>query len=110
MALLRSVHDVPMEVDVRGRGRDGLADREILKVANEAIGNALAHAEPDRIVVQLDQTLGLIRLRVSDDGRGFDPAAVARVSRRLGLTSMRERAAALGGTLRVDTAPSAGTP
>jgi len=109
VALLRSVHNVPMEVEVWGRGRDGLADREILKVANEAIGNALAHAEPDQVVVHLDQTPGLIRLRVRDDGRGFDPVAVARTSRRLGLTSMRERAAALGGTLRVDTAPGAGT-
>ncbi|MGH3935226.1 MAG: ATP-binding protein [Pseudonocardiaceae bacterium] len=46
---------------------------------------------------------------MSDDGRGFDLAAAASTSRRLGLASMRERAEALGGALQVDTAPGAGT-
>lgn len=109
VALLRSVHDVPMEVDVRGHGPGGLADREILKVANEALGNALVHADPRQVAVRLDQTPESVRLQVTDDGRGFDLAEVARTSGRLGLTSMRERAAALGGTLRVDTAPGSGT-
>ncbi|MDT7557001.1 MAG: hypothetical protein QOI68_1471, partial [Pseudonocardiales bacterium] len=48
-------------------------------------------------------------LVVTDDGGGFDLAATLRTTRRLGLTSMRERAEAMGGTLRIDTAPGAGT-
>jgi signal transduction histidine kinase len=83
--------------------------REVLKVANEAIGNALAHAAPGVVRVRLDLRRDGIHLEVSDDGRGFDLPDVLRVSPRLGLTSMRERAAAIGGTLRVDTAPGAGT-
>ena len=109
VALLRSVHDVPVELDVRGRGGEGPVGREVLKVANEAIGNALAHAAPGVVRVRLDLRRDGIHLEVSDDGRGFDLPEVLRVSPRLGLTSMRERAAALGGTLRVDTAPGAGT-
>ena len=109
VALLRSVHDVPVELDVRGRGGEGPVGREVLKVANEAIGNALAHAAPGVVRVRLDLRHDAIRLEVSDDGRGFDLPEVLRVSPRLGLTSMRERAATLGGTLRVDTAPGAGT-
>ena len=48
-------------------------------------------------------------LRVVDDGRGFDPEARGVRSRRLGLTSMHERAASLGGVLTVTSAPGAGT-
>jgi signal transduction histidine kinase len=46
---------------------------------------------------------------VRDDGSGFDPGAAAHRSRRLGLTSMEERATALGGTLTIDSAPGEGT-
>jgi signal transduction histidine kinase len=48
-------------------------------------------------------------LTVRDDGVGFDPAATAHRSRRLGLTSMEERATSLGGALRIDSAPGKGT-
>lgn len=111
VALLRAVHDVPFELEVTGRSvdLDGLLGREVLKVANEAIGNALAHAYPGMVGVHLSLGRDVIRLRVADDGRGFDLAETTRTSRRLGLTSMRDRAEALGGTLRVDTAPGAGT-
>ncbi|HEX2289140.1 MAG TPA: sensor histidine kinase, partial [Pseudonocardiaceae bacterium] len=108
--LLRAVHDVPILLEVHGReGRHtGEVGCEVLKVANEAIGNALQHASPHRIRVRLDVSVA-VRLTVSDDGSGFDLAVTARTSRRLGLASMRERAETLGGTLQVDTAPGAGT-
>ena len=50
-----------------------------------------------------------LRLTVADDGAGFDPGAVAVRSRRLGLTSMEERARAVGGTLEIRSAPGEGT-
>jgi signal transduction histidine kinase len=109
VALLRAVHDLPIDLKVRGRGGSRAVEREVLKVANEAIGNALAHAAPGSIRVELDIGRERLRLRVADDGRGFDLADARRVSRRLGLTSMRERAEALGGSLAIDTAPGAGT-
>jgi signal transduction histidine kinase len=46
---------------------------------------------------------------VADDGRGFDAAARAVRGRRLGLTSMEERAAELGGRLSISSEPGAGT-
>jgi signal transduction histidine kinase len=107
VALLRSVHEVPVELEVHGRGGSGPVGREVLKVANEAIGNALAHAAPATVRVRLDLRADAIRLEVSDDGCGFDLPEVLRVSSRPGLT--RERSVELGGTLRVDTAPGAGT-
>ena len=48
-------------------------------------------------------------LRVRDDGRGFDPDSVRRAGRHLGLASMRDRAAAVGGTFTLESAPGKGT-
>ena len=52
---------------------------------------------------------GALELEVADDGAGFDPADPELRSRRLGLTSMEERAQRLGGTLEIRSAPGAGT-
>jgi signal transduction histidine kinase len=105
--LLRRVHDVPIALRVRGpRLRDRTLQREVLLVAVESLSNALRHADPGAIEVDL-VTGDAVRLVVRDDGAGFDPAAPR--DGRLGLVSMRERAEALGGRLTVDTAPGAGT-
>ena len=58
---------------------------------------------------RLEDGGGRLVLTVADDGRGFDPAAAGLRGRRLGLTSMEERAAAIGGRLEVGSAPGAGT-
>lgn len=110
VALLRRVHDTPIELTVRGGRRPTrTVEREALRVANEALANALQHAEASRIDVLLEISERLVRLEVADDGKGFDRAEERRSSRRFGLTSMRERAEALGGVLRIDTAPGEGT-
>jgi signal transduction histidine kinase len=59
--------------------------------------------------VRLTGVDGHLVLEVRDDGVGFDPDAAAVRSRRLGLTSMEERAERLGGRLSVESAPGAGT-
>jgi signal transduction histidine kinase len=109
--LLRRVHDVRLALTVRGpaRVRDRTLEREVFRVATEALSNALQHAGAGRIAVTLDTGADAVRLAVTDDGVGFDLPATLRASHRLGLTSMRERAEALGGVLHVDTAPGAGT-
>jgi signal transduction histidine kinase len=110
VGLLRRVHDVPVELTVSGvvTGSSRTVDRELLRIAHEALGNALQHAGAGAVRVDLSGG-PTIRLVVADDGGGFDLEATLRTSRRMGLTSMRERAAALGGTLEVDTAPGRGT-
>src|SRR3954454_10795575 len=75
---------------------------QVFRIAQEALGNALRHAEAQRIEVRLEGPT----LTVSDDGVGFDPTAVR--GQRLGLTSMHERATELGGTFTV-TSSQAGT-
>jgi ligand-binding sensor domain-containing protein/signal transduction histidine kinase len=85
-------------------------EREILRVAQEAIHNVKKHAGAKRLVVQLEYGPARIALEVRDDGRGF--AASDRPSSpqgHFGLTGMRERAAAIGGTLEVLSEPGSGT-
>jgi len=82
----------------------------VLRVAQEALHNALRHSAAATVEVTLAGTpaRGAV-LRVTDDGRGFDPAAVRRAGRHLGLVSMRDRAATVGGRLSLESAPGKGT-
>jgi signal transduction histidine kinase len=84
-------------------------EREVFRIAQEALENALRHADAERLRLRLAATDGRLELTVSDDGVGFDPTAPAVRSRRLGLTSMEERAQALGGTLTIESKPGSGT-
>ncbi|HSK96860.1 MAG TPA: sensor histidine kinase, partial [Euzebyales bacterium] len=80
----------------------------VYRIAQEAMHNALRHAEATRIDVVLTVDDGAAILQVTDDGVGFAPASMV-AGRRLGLASMRERAHAAGGTLTVTSEPGGGT-
>ncbi|MCT9932507.1 GAF domain-containing sensor histidine kinase [Planotetraspora sp. A-T 1434] len=77
----------------------------VLRVAQEALHNALRHADPTHIGVRLSHARARLTLEVSDDGTGFDEAGV----HGLGLPSMSDRAEAAGGSLAVDSRPHQGT-
>ncbi|SNR90294.1 Histidine kinase-, DNA gyrase B-, and HSP90-like ATPase [Geodermatophilus saharensis] len=83
------------------------AEEHLYRLALEALNNALRHAGATRLAVELTVSGGELRLAVADDGVGFDPA-LARPGH-LGLSTMRERAAAAGGRLVVRSAPGRGT-
>jgi signal transduction histidine kinase len=85
------------------------ASSQVFRIAQEALQNALRHAEAERIEVRLEEGGGRLVLTVADDGRGFDVGATAVRGRRLGLTSMEERAMELGGRMVIDTRPGEGT-
>jgi signal transduction histidine kinase len=84
------------------------AQREtaIYRVAQEALHNALRHSGASAVCVSLSATRRRVILEVTDHGRGF---AAEGPSGGLGLASMRERAAAAGGTLTVRSGPGEGT-
>jgi signal transduction histidine kinase len=108
--LLRRLHRVEIDVEVDdavggGERRDG----ELLRVAQEALQNAVRHSGAGHIAVRLGSDDGRLVLEVADDGAGFDPGDPELRSRRLGLTSMEERARRLGGRLQIRSAPGAGT-
>jgi signal transduction histidine kinase len=83
-------------------------EREILRIAQEAIHNVKKHADAAHLFVQLEYGASEIALEVRDDGRGFDSGAESTPGH-FGLTGMRERAAAIGGTLEVTSEPGTGT-
>ena len=84
------------------------AEHAVLRIVQEALGNAARHGEPETILVRLSQCDGSVAVEVRDNGRGFDPGAVAE-RHGMGLTLMRERITELGGEFRLDAAPGGGT-
>jgi signal transduction histidine kinase len=81
--------------------------KEIYRIAQEALNNVLKHAEANMVTVRLTRKRSLVTLEVVDDGTGFD----TRQSRHggMGLSGMRERVALLNGRLQIDSAPGEGT-
>ena len=90
-------HEPPVEV--------GLA---LYRITQEALRNCLAHAGATRVVVSIEDERGMLRLRVQDDGVGFDPASRAQRAG-LGISGMRERARLAGASFSVESAPERGT-
>jgi signal transduction histidine kinase len=84
------------------------AEHAVLRVVQEALANAVKHAQPTRIRLRLHHQDGQVAVVVSDDGGGFE---VARAEERhgLGVGLMRERVAELGGTFQLDSTPGQGT-
>lgn len=83
----------------------------VFRVVQEALQNIHKHAEATKIEVNLQKRQGgPLVVSIADNGRGFDPKT-ARQSRTssAGLVSMRERAATVGGTLKIDSKPGVGT-
>jgi signal transduction histidine kinase/HAMP domain-containing protein len=80
----------------------------LYRIAQEALNNALKHAQAKCIAVKLRQEAQAVTLEVNDDGIGFDPST-AREQGGLGLPGMEERAVGLGGRLAVNSRPGKGT-
>ncbi len=80
----------------------------LLRIAQEAINNAVAHAQPERIWINLQFDIKRVQLSVRDDGRGFDQAT-STSNGHFGLTGMRERAEQIGGTLSINSSVGNGT-
>ncbi len=106
--VLRRSHKRAIELDVDGgcAVSQGI-ETDVFRIAQEALHNALRHSGAGRIALSLRCDGGEVELRVVDDGVGFDVGAVR--SRRLGLTTMAERARAIGGELELDSVPGTGT-
>lgn len=84
-------------------------EEAMLRVAQEALHNALRHSGAPQVDVTLERYGQGAVLRVTDNGSGFEPTAIRTAGRHLGLVSMRDRSSGVGGTLTVKSAPGKGT-
>ncbi len=108
--VLDRAHTARVSFVSRGvRALPAAQEEALLRVAQEALHNALRHSGAAHVDVTLDRRGPGAVLRVTDDGGGFDPRATRQAGRHLGLVSMRDRASGVGGGLTVDSAPGKGT-
>jgi signal transduction histidine kinase len=83
-------------------------EHAMLRVAQEAIANAVKHADATTVHLRLHAEDGMAVLEVADDGHGFEPAHESATTG-LGLRAMRQRAGEQGGTLHIEPGPGQGT-
>ncbi|MCX4232624.1 GAF domain-containing sensor histidine kinase [Streptomyces sp. NPDC020707] len=108
--VLDRAHSARVTFDSRGvRALPAAQEEAMLRVAQEALHNALRHSGAARVDVTVEKRGPGAVLRVTDDGRGFEPSATRRAGRHLGLVSMRDRTNGVGGELTVASAPGKGT-
>jgi PAS domain S-box-containing protein len=106
-AALEARHEIPVQATLGPEPDLPLETKEALyRIAQEALHNTVKHAHASRAELNLERDAQGITLEVSDDGVGFDPETS--FPGHLGLQSMRERAARVGGALQVRSAPGEG--
>ena len=81
----------------------------LFRIAQEALTNCAKHAHANTVSIEFDNRADLLLLSVVDDGIGVDLAGVNSAGAGLGLLSMQERAEAIGGRWRIESAPGKGT-
>ncbi len=84
-------------------------EHALLRIAQEALHNAMRHAPGSSVRVTLRPGPKTVSLRIHDDGPGFDQNLLSHTRRGVGLTSMRERANAIGARLVIRSRPGGGT-
>jgi chemotaxis methyl-accepting protein methylase/signal transduction histidine kinase/PAS domain-containing protein len=106
---------IPVDLHLSGLTAERLPpviETTLYRIVQEALTNVLKHAGATHVSLILERRRNEVRLILEDNGRGFDLEAVRRVpasGRRLGLQSMEERAAQVGGRFDIETTPAAGT-
>jgi signal transduction histidine kinase len=109
LADFQSRTGIEVELVVSGQDSD-LTDEEtgpLYRIVEEAVSNVQLHADAGKVTVRLSLGVDRIDVSVSDDGAGFDPAAIDADD--YGLLGMRERAEMIGATLETDSRPGGGT-
>jgi len=96
----------PDDAELEGIGLTPDRRRHVLLMFKEAITNVARHAQASRVRVAVEATPAELRLRIEDDGRGFDPQQPFDGN---GMHSLRQRASALQARLEIDAAPGRGT-
>jgi signal transduction histidine kinase len=108
VAAVRARHQLSITVNATNEPEAVPAVKEALyRVGQEALNNIAKHAGAKEVVITLEASVGELVMRIRDDGRGFD--AAKSFPGHLGLRSMRERAASVGGVIVITSAPGQGS-
>ena len=83
--------------------------QQLLRIGREAMGNAAHHAESTHIEAHLQFEARAIRLRILDNGRGFDLQAASHLPGHFGLATMRERVGRIQGSIEISSTVGQGT-
>ena len=97
------------EGGMQGEGLAPEHQHELLRIAQEAVSNALRHAHPARVIIVLTEDTTHWSLAVRDDGRGMTLMPELYAQQGYGLANMRERAGAIGGRFEITSKPGEGT-
>jgi ligand-binding sensor domain-containing protein/anti-sigma regulatory factor (Ser/Thr protein kinase) len=100
---------VQMQVNGTNHPLGAVVERELMRIAREAVVNAMRHGDPETIMLRLEFEGGWFAMEIRDDGRGFPAAPPDSASGHYGVVGMRERAAAIGAKLTVESDAGAGT-
>jgi len=103
---------VDVQVDVSGTKHplSPSVEQNLLRITQEAIANTLKHARAKVLLIQLEMKEDAVRLRVKDDGRGFEPAETfSEMGGHFGILGMRERASRIGARFALNSKPGVGT-
>jgi signal transduction histidine kinase len=95
-----------------GGGATGLLpehEHALLRIAQEAVINAVRHAQPRTIEIHLNSESDALLLCIRDDGKGMHQLPELYAQQGFGLSNMRERAESLGGQWKIESEPGAGT-
>lgn len=103
--------EVVTDFDEAGGRLPGEVETTLYRITQEALSNAVRHADATKIFVRLTSRPGYVSLAVIDNGVGFEPDGALRVDARggVGLASVRERVELLGGSVNVESAVGRGT-
>jgi signal transduction histidine kinase len=106
-----ALNGIPAQVTTTGTVRpiNSEAEFALLRAAQEALANVARHAHASRVGLTISYMENEVALDVRDDGVGFDPAVSERSDHGFGLIAMRQRIAALSGTLQIESEPGGGT-
>ncbi|MBX3118217.1 MAG: sensor histidine kinase [Fimbriimonadaceae bacterium] len=102
--------DIPVDLDTPAElpSMPAPTEHAALRIVQEALNNAAKYAQAHRIEVKVRATGSSVGIEIRDDGVGYDPK-IATGDKGIGLQTMRERAEAVGGSLKIETALGKGT-
>jgi len=102
--------DVSIGMPIAAGSLSGSSEVQLMRIIQEALANVRKHSGATQARIRIAVVDGALEAVVEDNGAGFEPDALSKSAfPRFGLSTMRERAEAAGGTLTVESTPGSGT-